>query len=424
MLIKKIEKILSDKRILILGFGREGLDSYLFIRKLWPVKFLGIADKQKISEIKLEKDKNIKLHFGKDYLKSLKNYDVIIKSAGIPIKTITPFLEKRQRVITQTELFFDLYPGIIIGVTGTKGKSTTSSLIYDVLKAGKLKVSLAGNIGKPVLASLFDAKNDEIFVYELSSHQLHKMKKSPRIAVLLNIYPEHLDYYKNFKEYAAAKANITKYQTKKDYLIYNDENLLVKKIAAKSKAIKIPIKGKYLNLDMEAAKKIGSLFKIPEKKISGAIKIFKFLPHRLEFVEKISGIKFYNDSLATIPEATIEALNFLGKDVETLILGGFDRGLDFKNLAKEILKRDNIKNLILFPATGKRIWEEVAKQKCIQPKHFFVDNMKDGVSLAHKKTSSGKICLLSPASPSFGIFKDYAQRGDFFKKYVKKLGKK
>src|SRR3989338_5188055 len=200
---------LKDKKILILGFGREGQDTFKFLKKLFPRKKIDIADQK----------------FDKNYLEKIKNHDVIIKTPGIPFKKL-PGLHPG-KITTQTEIFFDNCPGMIIGITGTKGKSTTSYWIYQVLKRAGLKAHLVGNIGKPVLTSLLKAKKDDIFVYELSSHQLYNLKQSPHIAVLLNIYPEHLDYYKSFKEYASAKANITKNQTKTVFFIYNSEDPLV-----------------------------------------------------------------------------------------------------------------------------------------------------------------------------------------------------
>ncbi len=452
---------LKDKKILILGFGREGMDNFKFLRKLFPQKTLGIADRLKFKDLLPKAQKliysekcsgTIKLHLGENYLKALKNYDVIFKSPGIPFKLLISDINK-QKITSQTEIFFENFSGIIIGVAGTKGKSTTASLIYQVLKE-RLKVhslkfasqtfnrvNLAGNIGKPVLSFLFSARPDNIFVYELSSFQLMNLKKSPQIAVLLNSYPDHLDYHKNFKEYVQANANITRYQSKNNFLIYNSQDKIIKKTADKSKAKKIPIRGKYYLLNIAAAKKIGQIFKIPEKIISEAIKQFKPLAHRMEFVGRFKGINFYNDSLSVIPETTIEALDFLDDKVQTLILGGFDRGLDFKKLAKRILK-SKIKNLILFPATGEKIWREIAnfnrgRASAKLPKNFFVDRakktsfssspsprysgtryMKDAVKLAYKHTQKGKICLLSPASASFGLFKDYKERGDLFKKQV------
>jgi len=414
---------LEKKSILVLGFGREGQDTFLFLRKLFPNKILGIADKKDL-KLQTVKFKNIKTHFGKNYLASLKEYDTVIKSPGIPFKLLPE--SQLKKVITQTDIFFDNCPGKIIGITGTKGKSTTAALIYRILKTGGVRAHLAGNIGKPVLRTLFSAAKKDVYVYELSSHQLYNLKKSPHIAVFLNVYPEHLDYYKNLKEYAAAKANITIHQKKGDYLIFNSENKIVKEIAKKSKARKISIRGKYYALDINAAREVGKIFYIQKKFISKAIKEFKTLSHRLEFVGRFRGIEFYNDSLSTIPETLIEALDFLGNSVQTLILGGFDRGLDFKNLIEKILG-SRIKTLIFFPTTGERIFKELQSassslpQKQI-PDHFFVKNMEVAVRIAYTKTKNGKICLLSPASPSFGLFQNYRDRGNQFKKYVKKYG--
>jgi len=407
---------LKDKKILILGFGREGRDTFLFLRKLFPKKVIGIAD----AKLGLVKPKLTKGYFGKDYLKAVKDYDVIIKSPGIPFKILPK--SALNKIVTQTDIFFANCPGRIIGITGTKGKSTTSSLIYSILKAGGFKVHLIGNIGEPVLSYIQKTTVNDIFVYELSSHQLYNLKRSPHIAVLLNIYPEHLDYYRNFKEYSLAKANITLHQSKDYYFVYNSKDKNVLEIARRTKAMKIPIQGKYYELDRNAARAVARIFKVPEKTIFKAISKFKGLTHRLELVGQFKGITFYNDALATIPEATIAAIKMLGNKVETIMLGGFDRKIDFKNLAREVLK-SKIKTTILFPTTGEKIWEDIlalSKRKKT-PKHFFVNNMKDAVKLAYSETGKGKICLLSTASSSFSIFKDYKEKGDLFKKYVKRL---
>jgi UDP-N-acetylmuramoylalanine--D-glutamate ligase len=409
---------LKDKRILIFGFGREGQDTFKFLRKLFPKKRIAIADKA--TGIK-KPDKDTMLHLGKNYLAALEKYDVVIKSPGIPFKILPRAVSKK--ITTQTEIFFENCPGRIIGITGTKGKSTTSSMIYRILKAGGLKAHLIGNIGKPVLASLLKAGKKDVFVYELSSHQLYSLKKSPHIAVLLNIFPEHLDYYKSFEEYAQAKANITLWQTKNDYLIYNVQDKTVGSISKKTKARKIPIKGKYYELDTAAARAAARIFRIPGKIIDKSIKTFKHLPHRLEPIGTFRGITFYNDALATIPEATISAINRLGNKVETIILGGFDRNIDFKKLAEEIL-RSRIKTLIFFPTTGEKIWRTIVRQNRKKRKfnRFFVNSMAEAVKLAYQYTKKGKICLLSTASASFGIFKDYKEKGDLFKKNVRKYG--
>jgi len=419
----KIEE-LKDKKILILGFGKEGRDTFKFLRKLFPKKILGIADQNKFS-ISNFQFSNVRWHLGKNYLKALLKYDIIFKSPGIPIHL--PEVEKaykQKKIITQTEIFFQNCKGKIIGITGTKGKSTTSSLIYKILKKAGFKAHLVGNIGVPVLKLLFTSTPKDIYVYELSCHQLYNLKKSPHIAVILNIYPEHLDYYSSFKEYIKSKANITRYQTKKDFLIYNSEDKVVREIAKDSKAKKIPIKGKFYQQNVEAAKAVGKIFKIPQQNMDEVIKNFKGLPHRLEFIGTFRGIKFYNDALSTIPETTILALDLLGDKIQTIILGGYDRGLSFEKLAKRILK-SKIKTIIFFPTTGGRIFKEIQKhqKRKIKFRYFFVNNMKDAVKLAYRNTKKGKICLLSTASPSFSIFKDYKEKGNLFKKYVKQYGK-
>jgi len=435
---------LKNKKILILGLGKEGIDNYLALRKLFPEKILAIADKLEFKDFDktiqriLKKDKNLKFYFGKNYLSSLKNYELIIKTPGVNIKDIKPFLRKKINVTSQTRIFFEYCPGKIIGVTGTKGKGTTCSLIYEILKKAGFSVHLIGNIGKPVFQKLLKAKTNDIFIYELSSHQLQNLKKSPDIAVFLNLYPDHLDYYQNLKEYYKAKKSIFKYQTKKDYLIFNSKQKVLRDIIKKSKAIKIPIRDinvkkikkdipKNLNLlDLEASILVTKIFKVSEKDIRQVIKSFKSLEYRLEFIGKYKGIKFYNDSYATIPEATIFAINTL-KNVKTLILGGSEKGkIDFSNLAKEIL-RYKIENLIFFPSTGKKIWKEILslnKKTKKLPKSFFIESMDDAVKIAYKYTSKKSICLLSPACASFSIFKNYKERGNLFKKYVKIYAKK
>jgi len=420
-------------KILILGLGKEGLDTLNFLRKLFPEKIIGVGDRQEISNFQLpifnllKRNKRIKLHLGKNYLKAIKHYDVVIKSPGIPIHL--PEIEKafrEGRITSQTEIFFDNCPGKIIGITGTKGKSTTTSLIYAILKEDGINARFVGNIGKPALNLLFSATEKDFFVYELSSHQLYNLKKSPYIAVLLNIYQEHLDYYKNFNEYKYAKANITKYQKKDDFFVFNSKDKEVREITKKTKANKIAIKGEYYDLDIAAARAVGKIFKISGTKIEKAIKKFKPLPHRLENIGTYKGIKFYNDALSTIPETAIAALDYLKNDVQTLFLGGFDRGLKFEKLASRILE-SKIRNLVLFPTTGTRIWKALQLASLVQckkmPKHFFTNKMNNAVKWAYENTDRGKICLLSCASPSFSIFKDYKEKGGLFKKYVRLYAK-
>jgi len=444
MLFLNIMKIksLENKKVLVLGLGREGIDNLKFLRKVFPKKLLGVGDALRLSQLSkktqkvINKDRKLRRHLGKDYLKALRRYDVILKTPGIPPKIIVPFLGKTKKITSQAEIFFDNCPGKIIGITGTKGKSTTTSLIYKVLKENSVKAHLVGNIGKPVLSLLLKSTPKDIYVYELSSYQLFNLKRSPHVAVLLNIFPEHLDYHRNFKEYIKAKSNITRYQNKKDFFIFNSQNKIVRQIAQKSKAKKISIDsikvkkftthllGEFNFQKIKAAFAIARIFKIPDKKIIGSIKKFKPLPHRLEYIGTYKGIKFYNDALSTIPQATIEALNTLGSKVETIFLGGYERNLSYRTLIKRILK-SKIKTIILFPATGERIWREMLTLKGKRRfKVFLVQNMKDGVKLSFEYTGRGKICLLSTAAPSFSLWRDYKEKGNLFKKYVKLYGQK
>ena len=410
-------KELENKKVLILGIGREGLDTLDYLKKVFPKKIFAIADQKEDLDAKTKKAiDGMDVFLGKDYLKNIKDFDVIIKSPGIP------FFKYKDKLTSQTELFFDNCPSKIIGITGTKGKSTVASLIHSIVSESYL----VGNIETPSLSFLSKAKKDDIFVYELSSHQLMNLKKSPHIAVFLNIYPEHLDYYKDFEEYFSAKKNIYKYQNESDYLIFNPE------IEPKTKAHKIKIdinefasflkdNQQFLEIthidNLIAVLNVAKLLNIPEKEIIKSLNKYKRLPHRLEFVGEFKGIRFYDDSIATIPEAAVYALDSLGDDVETIILGGLDRGIKYDKLVKRI-KKSNIKNIIAFPDSGEKIVRN------IRSRIYKVDNMIDAVDLAYEHTSKGKICLMSPASPSFNLFKDYKERGDLFKKYINEKAKK
>jgi UDP-N-acetylmuramoylalanine--D-glutamate ligase len=408
---------------------------------MFPKQVLSIADKKKFEDLNVEtqkilKDKKVELFLGEDYLKNIKGFDIVIKSPGISLSSIKKYLGKKTKVTSQTELFFDNCPGMIIGITGTKGKSTTSSLIQSVLKESGIKSYLVGNIETPSLSFLSNAKKEDIFVYELSSHQLQFLEKSPHIGLFLNIYPEHLDYYKDFKEYFLSKANIVKYQKKDDYFIFNPKIKEIKALSEKAKSKKIEINiddfSKFLKDNQElleithidnivAALNVFKILGIKEEKIIKAFKKFKRPAHRLEFVGEYKGIRFYDDSISTIPESAIFALDSLGNDVETMILGGFDRGIKHGKLAERIIK-SKVKNLILFNPSGEKILKEVEKRGG-KARHVIVKNMEEAVKKCFQKTSIGKICLLSPASPSFGTFIDYKDRGEQFKKFMIKYGK-
>ncbi len=403
--------------ILILGYGREGESVYNYLKNNYPNLKIKIADEKN--------DKN--------YLKNLRDCDLVIRSPGVRVNLpqIKKYLDKGGKMTSATNIFFSICKGKTIGVTGTKGKSTTASLIYDILKRKYKDVRLVGNIGKPALDFIANSTEETIFILELSSFQLEDLRYSPNLAVILAIYPEHLDYHETFEQYLSAKTNIIKYQNENDTVIFNPKNELAKKIAYQSKAKKTPFVQKKFDKtfltgsgsfdNVLAAFTVGVTLAVNKDDIKAAIKKFKPLEHRLEFIGEFKGIRFYNDSLATIPEAVINAIEALEEDVETLILGGYDRGLDFSKLGK-FLSKKKIKNLILFPTTGTKIWQALLNSQNsgkLLPTKYEVSSMDKAVKMAFKVTPPGKICLLSPGSSSFGLFKSYQERGNQFKKLVK-----
>jgi len=456
---------LRDKSILLLGFGQEGIETYRFLRHVFPSKHFGIADRsvEAIRQVAKElQTDNVSFYLGDDYDKTVIDYEVIIKTPGIPL--ISPALQTAissgKTITSHTALFLENCPGVVIGITGTKGKSTTTSLIYSILQKAGLDTHLVGNIGNPPLGLLNESGDKTHFVYEMSSFQLENVTGSPHVAVLLNIVPEHLDTYPSFDEYVNAKANITKYQTSNDYLVYNSDYEIPRTIAARTRAQlypfstssvvhcgsflqnnkilfatgskeeviltteEVPLLGAFNLNNVLAAITVAGILGVYRDKIATGVRSFKALEHRFEFVGQYKGIKFYNASIATVPEATIEHINVLASELDTILLGGHDRGLNFTALARRILQ-SSIKTLILFPQTGERIWNairEVSGKSKELPARHFVNDMREAVKIAYQVTQRGKTCLHSPASPSYGIFKNFEERGQMFKSFVRELG--
>jgi UDP-N-acetylmuramoylalanine--D-glutamate ligase len=439
---------LEKKSVLILGFGAEGQATYQYLRRHFPDKPLSIADRRTAGEFsedlaRLESDRALKLNLGPEYLEAAdpSGCEVIIKTPGIPA-TLDAISRARKSgciLTSHSQIFLSNYlREKVIGITGTKGKSTTTALIHHILKSSGFPAQLVGNIGQPPLDLIDAVSRDTYFVHEFSSHQLAEIETSPHIAVLLNIVPEHLDYYETFEQYVAAKENITKFQTAADYFVYAADHAIPKEIASRTKAIlkpfrlddslvgvvdiqDIPLPGRFNLENVLAAVTAASLCGVESQAIGKAIGTFKPLPHRLENVGKFKNITFYDDSIATVPDATLAALDALGSNVQTLILGGHERHLDFTELGRRFPA--TVRTVILFPATGVRIWAaiEAHSRNASLPEAFFVRNMEQAVRISYQKTEPGKICLLSPASPSFGMFKDYRERGDLFKAFVRTL---
>lgn len=396
------------KNVLILGYGKEGVVSKKYIEKKYPGLKIAISDKKQ----------------GKDYLKKQNNYDLAIKTPGIPKKLVEiPYT-------TATNIFFSEIKKLgnkTIGVTGSKGKSTTASLIYAILKDAEKDVIFAGNIGKPMLESLLGPiSKDTIFVLELSSYQLDDIEFSPNIAVVTNLFPEHMDYHSGVKNYYEAKKNIIKFQGKQDTFVYNPKSKESCQWAEGARSKTAPfidedfiltfspqLLGEHNKENMRAAVAVAKELGILDEIIKKAIEKFKPLAHRMEFVGEFKGVKFYDDAISTTPESTIMAIESL-KNVDTIFLGGEDRGYNFSQLEK-VIKKYKIKNAVLFPESGERI-----KLKGLNI--LKTRSMESAVKFAYKNTEKGKICLLSCASPSYSIWKNFEEKGEQFKFYVKKIG--
>ena len=427
----KIIQELTDKKILILGFGREGRSTYKFIKDNNINCSLGIADMNTITDKEILNN-NISLHTGANYLDAMKDYDLIIKTPGISFKNLD-LTGIRDKIISQTELFLKYGKNKIIGITGTKGKSTTSSLIYSMLKQ-KYNVLLVGNIGLPAFDEIENEEQIDYFVYELSSHQLEFVKHSPHIAVLLNMYEEHLDHYKGYEEYKEAKRNIFRYQNVQDYFIYNEQEkqTLINNIELQQNEVPVTkencsVEEKYISLPGEhnkfniaVAVSIAKLLDVPEKDIIYAISTFKPLSHRLESVGVYNDVEYIDDSIATIPQAVISAVRTI-PNIDTVIIGGMDRGINYDMLIEEI-KTGFTNNVILMYDSGKKIYE--ALKNSDNKNIYYVENLEEAVKLAVKVTRKNKKCLLSPAAASYGVFKNFEERGDKFKEYVIKYTSK
>lgn len=423
----KIIQELTGKRILILGFGREGRSTYNFLKSNNVACNIGIADINNITDENVLKD-NITLHTGINYLEAMKDYDVIMKTPGQSFKDVD-LTGIREKITSQAELFLKYGRAKIIGITGTKGKSTTSSLIYAMLKQ-KYRALLVGNIGLPAFDEMDMYDEIDYFVYEFSSHQLQFIDYSPHIAVLLNMYEDHLDHYKNYEEYKESKRNIYKFQKNEDYYIFNEDEkevlngnrTLVQNLIGISPSNLdeiIPenenIHGKHNKYNIAVAMTVAKLLGVEEEKIEKAVKEFKPLAHRLEPIGIYNDVTYIDDSIATIPEAVISSVESI-ENINTVIIGGMDRGINYTSLI-DFLSKDKVENVILMYDSGKRIFEQLQKRHT-NSNIVYAEDLEKAVELAVQITKPGAICLMSPAAASYGVFKNFEDRGNKFKEYV------
>ena len=434
---------MAGKRILIAGYGREGRSTHALLQRLTADSLITVAQN--------DEEVAAALHQARSEGRA---YDMVVKSPGIPTMRFEGLCE-RDRLTSQTDLFLQVYGDRTIGITGTKGKSTTASLIHHILSHGMgedCHVLLAGNIGIPLfdIAETLDEKS--IVVAELSCHQLENIHRAPHVGVVLNLYEEHLDHYHDYLGYCGAKMQIAEKQSKDDVFFYCEDNEdLVREVRNRGEAIVSrkrpyslaeakafePLQGRPLPLAGDhnlsnmyvawlAIDELGGRWSYFEK----ALDAFEALDHRLQCVDTVRGVTFYNDSISTIPQATIAALEAL-KQVETLILGGYDRGIDYTPLAEYLVKQPlgkAVKNLVLFGSAGLRIEKammdidaEETKRRTLMCCYDSNYSMEDAVQFACENSGEGKICLLSPAASSYDHYKNFEERGDDFKECVRKL---
>ena len=413
-------------KIVIAGFGVEGQSNLRYFREKFPeADFLVADEREKVDNL----PENVAYQTG---FSGLENADLIVRSPSLPPKKI----KTSGQIWSSTNEFFANCPATIIGVTGTKGKGTTCSFISSILHAVDKTVHLVGNIGVPALDILPKIEKNDIVVYELSSFQLWDLQKSPHVAVVLMIEPDHLNVHADFNDYLAAKANITKSQTADDYVVYNSQNEFSSSIASASLAQKKEypfvlsdditsaslLPGKH-NVDNACAAILAVKSILPnvsDDEIKRGLSEFTGLPHRLKFVAEKYGVKYYDDSISTTPGSAIAALKAF-VEPKILILGGSDKGADYSELAKEIA-RQNVRLVIINGANSDEIREVLGEEK-IDCEIIQLDmaTMKEVAKSAKNKAQSGDVVILSPAAASFDMFKSYSDRGEQFVAAVEEL---
>jgi UDP-N-acetylmuramoylalanine--D-glutamate ligase len=407
-----IAELQRKRTAVIIGYGLEGKATEAFLQRVAPHLKIVIAD----------------VSIQPDYLDLQTTGDLVIKTPSLPGHLLyVPYT-------TATNLFFANVPCPVIGVTGSKGKSTTSALIAAMIRAHGITAHLLGNIGVPALSLLpNDIRASDVVVFEMSSYQTADLDRTPHIAVYTSFFPEHIDHHGSLEAYAEAKARITLTQTPDDVFIFHADDPELARVATKTQARTIPIPetlpfplpetrllGEHNHRNIRAAWVAASLVGVTPQEAAQAIHDFEPLPHRLTNIGTYLGITFVDDAIATAPEATIEALK-CHPDTTTLFLGGKDRGYQFDDLA-DFLATTRVKTIILFPKTGVLIRQALERRSPGGYTFFETSSMKDAVAFAYTHTVPGTTCLLSCASPSYSLWKNFEEKGREFTLYVKHFG--
>lgn len=459
--LEEFNKYLNHRKVAIIGLGVSNLPllDYLY-EKNAKVTVFDDKDIDQIPKDILDKitKYTFKFSFGKNSLSKLVGFDLIFRSPScLPTNpALSAEIDRGALVTTEVEMLMKMCPCKLIGITGSDGKTTTTSLIYEILKKAGYKCYLGGNIGYPLFTKLNEIQPEDIVILELSSFQLMGMDISPEISVITNITPNHLNIHKDYEEYIDAKKNIFKYQNEDGILVTNFDNDVTREISkeAHGNVIYFSSKEKLENgyiVDGDVIKECDDnlrkhILNVKDVKLRGvhnfenictaiaatktlvdmdtavgAVKAFDGVEHRIEFVREVFGVKWYNDSSSSSPTRTISGLNAFDEDI-VLIAGGYDKNLDYTPMAKTIV--DKVKTLILLGQTSGKIFDVVKEELDKQDKKldiYMCNNLKDTITLAKKHAKAGQVVLFSPASASFDMFKNFADRGDQFKKLVNEI---
>ncbi len=452
MNINELKPIFEGKRCAILGFGREGRVWLSLLQRLGCCAEIAVADRNP------QEIPGVTGIYGEDCLERASGYDLLLQSPGVIIKdSLTPV--EKAKILTQTELLLRLRPCKIIGITGTKGKSTTASLTYHFLNACGMKSMLIGNIGVPPLERLEEMTPDMTAVCEMSCHQLEFVRHSPEIAVLLNIFPEHLDHYVSLEAYAEAKRNIYRFQQAGDTALINADAIPDNVCAnpgcsnaaecensgfrrarlitlgcerpadafSENGGITLPdrvippedvhtqLRGRHNLYNIAAALCAAECAGADTDRCLAALPEFRGLEHRLEYVDTIDGVEYVNDSICTIPEAAVAAVKAFDSGADCVILGGMERNIPYDVLA-EFLNTGAVKNVILLPDSGYRIGEMITNPDVNTVR---VQDLPEAVNAAHRLAR--RRVILCPAAASYGFYKNFEERGRHFKQLVHSL---
>ena len=451
--VLEYNKYLSDKKIAIIGAGVSNIPLISYMANLSKDVVLFDKNELSVEVMNLVNKYNIGTFVGEDYLKKLVGFDVIFRSPScLPNNEYLKAERERGAVITtEVEEVIKLAPCKVIGITGSDGKTTTTTLISIILERLGYNVFTGGNIGKPIFVNMDKVKEDDIIVLELSSFQLMDMSVSPDISVITNISPNHLDIHSSYQEYIDAKKCIFKHQNKDSILVLNYDDELVRSFAKESNSLiryfssKEKLKDSYVILDDKIMYNDDEIINVNDLKIKGRhnyinictalsaikdyitdmdkvidiIKEFPGVNHRIEFVREINGVKWYNDSASSTPTRTIAGIYAFNEPI-ILIAGGYDKNIPYDVLSKPILEK--VRVLILFGNTKNKIYDAVMEEKRkvsdSNLQIYVMDTLDEVIDVAYQVAKSGEVVLFSPASASFDMFKNAYQRGDIFKEKV------